>query len=152
MFFEIIGAGTSQIFMQFINHSHWNSGTLKKFFMEGLKANGVSHSEYAVVVVYSKQYRHYKGNTEEGWTDDNGNSIHGEAYRGWSNWKKYGIYYKKLIVMFLPKNFVSNPVKIAAVFEHEIAHTRGLRHKEMLPIDSLQCTWACINPLIPSTS
>ena len=134
--------------MKLINHTSWNSKDLSTLFKAGLKAKGVDHTQYVVAATPSKTCRDLeeaKRRGAERWVGADGKAIHGYAHlqRMWSVYihgKKLLVKNKYFIRMFMPDGDFDLR-KFAQVFEHEVDHTLGLRHKDMVSSDLLQPTW-----------
>jgi len=101
------------------NRTEYSTQDLRRFFLAGLTAGGAEGYRH-VVVVYSRTQHHGRA------------SIGGNCGQG--SW----------ITMYAPAMGKLDLLKFAQVFDHEVAHTMGVRHKDMAE-DLLYCehkpTW-----------
>lgn len=135
-------------YMKLINHTTWKSEDLSNLFKEGLKAKGVDHKEYIVAASPSQAKRDIEESRARGaehWVGEDGKALHGYAYL--SPMYSVSIYGKRVrchgkrfIRMFLPEGKFDMK-KFAQIFEHEVDHTLGLRHKDMMDSDLLNPKW-----------
>lgn len=134
--------------MKLFNTTSWNSGDLTSLLKAGLKAKGVDHSKYAVVVTLSHTKRDIEDSVERGaehWVGADGKALHGYACLEpvWSIYlqgKRILLRNKSYIRMFLPDGDFDLK-KFAQIFEHEIDHTLGLKHRDMIDSDLLEPKW-----------
>lgn len=92
--------------MKVANETQYSTQDLRKFFLQGLKAMGAETNK-VIRVVYSKRGAHW------------GYASYGDScFQGRS------------ILMSVPKGKL-DLLDFARVFEHEVSHNLGLRHKEM---------------------
>lgn len=90
--------------MEVRNKTAYLTTDLRKFFLRGIRAEGMDPKGYCIVV----------------------------EYRGYSRYRGWGSYGSKWIKILLPDEPYPNLVRdYAGVLVHEIAHNRGLRHKDM---------------------
>jgi len=109
--------------MKVENKTRWDTRDLRKFFLAGLKALGASKDK-TIIVKYNRSTR---ARGEE--------YVSGHAY--------YPSWYNREgdeIQLNIPREEF-DLFSLAQVFEHEIGHTLGVRHKDMLPVDELTPTW-----------
>ena len=134
--------------MRLLNYTSWKRGDLSRFLKAGLKAKGADHSQYVIAVTPSAKRRDYEDAKRRGaerWVGKDGKALHGYAYlqRMWSVWilgKKHYVRNKYFIRLFLP-NGEFDLVKCAQLLEHEIDHSFGLNHKDMMKSDDLKVEW-----------
>lgn len=133
--------------MRLINHTSWKNEELSKFFKAGLTAKGADHTDYIVCASPSRSRKgsDHEETRAEGWIGEDGKAIHGYAYRSPMIYvriegKKVQCHCKRFIRMFLPEGQFDLK-KFAQVFEHEIDHTLGLRHRDMLKSKNLDPVW-----------
>ncbi len=110
--------------MRLINKTNHNSKEMKEFLQKTLKHEGVKHSEYVIHLV----------NRRGGYFNLSG--IRGYAYLSKIHWEKFKIKGKYYIKMKLPCKL--DFTHFYQVLAHEIAHTRGLRHSEMINYKQLE--------------
>ena len=115
--------------MRLLNLTDRSSKDLTKLLKAGLESKGADHRDYIVHVSYSKK-----------------NMIWGYAFYGrmitvYCNGKKINCNGKKFFRITLPKNKEINMKELAQTIEHEIDHTLGLRHGDMLKWWQLEPTW-----------
>jgi hypothetical protein len=127
--------------MRIINLTRWNTDNLTSLFRAGLKAKGCDPSQYMIAATPSETKREKKTH----WVGSDGKALHGYAFynrmlRVSMLGKKYWPKGKYFIRMFLPDGEFSLK-KFAQIFEHEIDHTLGRHHREMVKSDLLNPTW-----------
>lgn len=101
-----------RIYLDIKNNTNYRTCDLRKLFIECMKREGVNQCNLSV----EKSKRHY---------------VHGKARLN-----------SIRVAMYLPKGSEKHKNSIARVFIHELGHNLGLRHKEMLPIWDIDCSWA----------
>ena len=134
--------------MRLLNKTRWNSRELSSLCKTGLKEKGVDHREYYVALTYSRAKRDRGYARAHGCEDGLGNddlALHGYAYLQPMWWvyiegRKVMLKGRKFIRMYVSKE-AFDLKRFAQIFEHEIGHTRGLVHKDMLPSRSLTPKW-----------
>lgn len=129
--------------MKIYNLTEWNTKDLTTLLKAGLKAKGVDHTKYAVAVTYSKAKR--IKNRDDTWIGSDGLALHGYAYYQpmWAvkvEGKWLHLRNKSFVRMFVSKEKFDLK-RFAQIFEHEVDHTLGLRHKDMIDSDRLEPTW-----------
>jgi len=114
--------------MKMINKTRWNTAALKRFVMAGLLAEGADHKKYLVTVKETHTKR-----------------THGRAYYGLVAhnddllFRAYGWHYA--IELRLPRCIV-NWEQTAQVLIHEIGHTLGVHHCDMMGWWDIAVPWA----------
>ena len=144
---------TAAINMRLINETSWADKDLKAICVAGLKHRCVRHSEYVVHVKSSNMYRdrdELAAKGEEFWIDSNGIALHGKAFYSRIWWKKKNVHGKYFIEMWLPKQKFSIDC-FAMIFQHEIDHTLGLHHKDMMQDTLRDNSWAKGFSILPQT-
>lgn len=134
--------------MRLLNSTSWASESLREFSLAGLRAKGCDPGEYVVAFTFSgkKVDRELaRRHNAERWVGADGLAIHGYAFSApmWSvsvEGKKHVLRGKRFIRLFLPREQFDLR-KLAQVFEHEVDHTLGLRHRDMAAIDDLDPRW-----------
>ena len=119
--------------MKISNKTEWDTRDLRTYFLRGLKAKGADPRKYRIYVHYSKAGGRApakrRGGKIEGWVDENGISMHG--------WARLNL---PIITMFTPRGEFDLDY-FGRVFEHEIDHTLGLHHKDMIDIRKMNPLW-----------
>ena len=99
--------------MKITNKTRYETADLRRVFAAGLKHIGVDSKPYIISVVYARQKRYITG-----WGIYNGPRIHirlPKPVQLDENTQQVGFLFGEL----------------ANVFEHEVAHNRGIEHKDM---------------------
>jgi len=111
--------------MRLINETSYDSKWIKPFLQKIVKSEGLDHSEYVVHITNRRgRYSKLKG-------------CAGYAYHRKIWWDRYKIKNKYYVKLKIPtKLFDANSV--FKVMVHELAHTRGLRHKDMINITKIK--------------
>ena len=116
--------------MRIRNETYYRTGDLRKLFKAGFEAEGVNSRGYYIRVCYARQ--------------------------AWAT--GYGFYNSKSLCVRLPsletiKRRMAlrvhklqvvevNVKRVAQVFVHEVGHTLGLRHREMVKSSSIEVSWS----------
>lgn len=143
-----VSYSSSPRYMKLINLTSWNSEDLSKLFRAGLRAKGVVHTDYVVAATYSRAKRDLESAKKRGaemWVGTDGKALHGYAYlcSMWSVYvegRKHLLKGKRFIRIFLPDGDFDLR-KLAQIFEHEVDHTLGLQHKDMIDSNLLEPKW-----------
>jgi hypothetical protein len=99
--------------MKILNHTDWDTKQLQKIFKWCLKQEGLTGKLLTIEVVNQKQSRTYPNEF-----------VSGYAYYG------HGDFSRNYIRIRIPKGAI-HEFSVAGTILHELAHTRGVRHKEM---------------------
>lgn len=107
--------------MRLINETEYASKWIKPFIQKIVNGEGLDHTEY-VVHLTNRRGRY----NEQKWCS-------GYAYFTKIYFKKYKIENKYYVKLKLPTK-IFDAESVFRVVVHELAHTRGLRHSEMINI------------------
>ena len=126
--------------MKLDNQTDYDSKSLRKFFLAGLKSEGIDHKRMVVHIVNCRG-KHFDGY-----------GFYKHIRHLWGDGRRFG--YHACVTIKIPtgldlgkyehcmRRVPSFEEVMAQVFIHEVGHTQGLRHEEMAKSWTIDVSWA----------